>query len=368
MLRRLVKSGLAWGLHGAGADAPLGRLIGGGWRPLILGYHRVVEDVASGSEDSLPAMAIGRSMLERHLDWVGRHHRFVSLDELGAAAERGEPFTEPIAAVTFDDGYADVFENAFPLLRRKGVPAAFFVVTDWVGTRDLLVHDRLFLLLEQARARGLRGRLATRAALQRLAISFTDAWPLEAWPTGWPYLVLRRLLESGPQARLLRLAADLETEGGLDESTLSALRPMTWEMLEALRDAGMTVGSHTRTHVLLTKEEPERVKSELALSRATLERRLGTRVEHLAYPDGDADTTTAEAVGAAGYRYAYLACGHRNPAQPLLTQPRLLLWQKSCVGLRGGFAPAILSCQLHGVFPRADGCVRAHSWRTRCVA
>ncbi len=368
MLRRLVKSGLAWGLHGVGADEPLGRLIGGGWRPLILGYHRVVEDGASGSEDTLPAMVIRRSMLERHLDWVGRSHRFVSLDELGAARERGEPFREPVAAVTFDDGYADVFENAFPLLRRKGIPAAFFVVTDWVGSRDLLLHDRLFLLLEQARARGLRGRLSLRVALERHALSCAQYWPLDAWPMGWPHALLRKLLESGPQERLLRLAADLEAEGRLDDRPASALRPMTWEMLEALTRAGMTVGSHTRTHVLLTKEVPERVRSELALSRAVLERRLGTRVEHFAYPDGDADAPAAEAVAAAGYRYAYLACGHGNPTQPLLTQPRLQLWQASCAGPRGGFAPAILSCQLSGVFPRADGCARAHSWRKRCVA
>ena len=48
-----------------------------------------------------------------------------------------------MAAVTFDDGYRDIYENAYPMLKRKGIPAAIFVVTD----RDAL--RRLDLLKEQ---------------------------------------------------------------------------------------------------------------------------------------------------------------------------------------------------------------------------
>ena len=52
--------------------------------------------------------------------------------------------------MTFDDGYRDVYEQAFPVLRRKGIPAAVFVVTDLVGRPFWQVHDRLYHLVAKA--------------------------------------------------------------------------------------------------------------------------------------------------------------------------------------------------------------------------
>src|SRR5881394_108094 len=119
-------------------------------RPLILGYHRVVEDFRSACRTDMRSMLISRAMFERHLDCVGRAFRFVSLDEIGERLAEGRPFVEPVAAVTFDDGYQDVYENALPVLKRKGIPAAMFVVTDLVGRPAWQIHDRLYHLVAKA--------------------------------------------------------------------------------------------------------------------------------------------------------------------------------------------------------------------------
>src|SRR6185503_3039819 len=57
---------------------------------------------------------------------------------------------EPVAAITFDDGYSDVYEYAYPTLKRKGIPAAVFVVTDLVGRDHWQTHDKLYYLLTKA--------------------------------------------------------------------------------------------------------------------------------------------------------------------------------------------------------------------------
>jgi len=82
MLRQLAKTGIACALHWTGANKLIGVLNDSRNMPLVLGYHRVVEDYAASAGHSLPAMLISRRMLERQLDWIGRHFRFVSLDEL----------------------------------------------------------------------------------------------------------------------------------------------------------------------------------------------------------------------------------------------------------------------------------------------
>ncbi|MBI4478311.1 MAG: polysaccharide deacetylase family protein, partial [Acidobacteria bacterium] len=92
----------------------------------------------------MPSMLISRRMFERHIAWLGTQFHFVSLDEIGARALQSRPFTEPVAAITFDDGYRDVYDHAFPVLQRKGIPAAVFLVTDLVGQPFWQVHDRLY--------------------------------------------------------------------------------------------------------------------------------------------------------------------------------------------------------------------------------
>src|SRR5262249_19910355 len=131
------------------ADRLIGTLADSRTLPVVLGYHRVVENFACEAGRAIPAMLTSRRMLAQQLDWIGRRYRFVTLDELGERMERGASL-RGLAAVTFDDGYRDVYEHAFPLLTRKGIPGAIFVVTDLVGTDELHEHDKLNMLLTRA--------------------------------------------------------------------------------------------------------------------------------------------------------------------------------------------------------------------------
>ena len=170
MLRRRIKAGISAALYGTGADKVIGRLVGIRNIPLVICYHRAVEDVAASARSSDAPMLISRRMLERHLDWVGLRFRLVSLEELGSRLESQGTFDQPVAAVTFDDGYSDVYTYAFPLLKRKGIPAAVFVATDLVGeyeapplTRDL---EQMFI----AEPEDMPGKIVNQAG--QLALRF----------------------------------------------------------------------------------------------------------------------------------------------------------------------------------------------------
>ena len=102
--------------------------------------------------------------------------------------------------------------------------------------------------------------------------------------------------------------------------------------------SGMTVGSHGRTHAILSREGKDRAREEAASSRAKLELELGSSVRHFAYPDGGFDGTAIAAVAEAGYGFAYTICRHRDEAL-LLTIPRQTFWQGSCLDDRERFSP-----------------------------
>ncbi|HEV8441366.1 MAG TPA: polysaccharide deacetylase family protein [Methylomirabilota bacterium] len=358
-LRGRLKSGAAAALSSTGADALIGRLADARTLPVVLGYHRVVDDFATEARRAIPAMLTSRAMLERQLDWVGRRFQFVTLDELGERLEQGRDLSR-VAAVTFDDGYRDAYEIAFPLLQRKGIPAAVFVVSDVVGTRELLVHDRLHLLLARAFQQWPDPPAALGSLLRRLCIRLPGAKHLKrraATPVTTIVLLLRALCRRDIGA----VMAELERQVGLDEAAAAGMLPLTWEMLAEMQRAGVIVGSHTRTHAWLTRENRERVLDEAQGARRIIEKRLGAPVKHFAYPDGAFTPATAWAVAMAGYHFAYTTCMHRAPRHPSLTLPRRMLWENSCVDTRGRFSPAVMSCHAHGVFGLFFGCQQGHA-------
>jgi peptidoglycan/xylan/chitin deacetylase (PgdA/CDA1 family) len=300
--------------------------------PIVLGYHRVVEDPLAANV--MPGLAVSSAMLELQLDWVGKRARFVSLDELGELVDRrrGEP-GPAAAAVTFDDGYADVRELAYPLLRRKGIPGAVFVVSDALGEKPL-AHDRLYRALSWfLPASGQTGRS--------------------------PYEVTRALIDSVSPDGIEGIIEALDAEGGpaLGAETGELL---DWEAVRALQRGGMTIGSHTRHHVRLVGRGSAEVAAELGESRRRLEEGLGAPVLHFAYPDGQFDRAVVGAAAAAGYRYGYTCCHHRDPEHPALTIPRAMLWERSSLDHRNRFSPAILACQAYGAMPMLDRCTRGH--------
>jgi peptidoglycan/xylan/chitin deacetylase (PgdA/CDA1 family) len=345
--------------HDHGFAGPLGR---GRDRPLVLGYHRVVEDFESIARIGLPSMLTSTKMFERHLDCIGRHFRFVSLDDLGARILSGTPFDSPVAAVTFDDGYADVYEHAYPILKRKGIPAGIFQVTDLVGRPVWQVHDRLYDLVARAFATWDDPRRELCSVMTALGLS-TEPVTRTREATRTPTLVVSAILPAVPMADVRRLIERLEVSVGSGSCDIP--RALTWAQLLEMSRGGITIGSHTKTHVSLPVESAETVTEELEDSRQALESRLGTPVVHFAYPGGQFTPPVIDAVANAGYQFAYSACQHGDPQHPALTIERLLLWEGSSVDADGRFSPASLNCQAQDLWPPSRACGRAHDLRPR---
>src|SRR5262245_43814041 len=117
----------------AGAFSML-RLINRG-RALILTYHRFSEQ-----EDGVNTSA---SAFAEQLDFLAAHYRVVPLAELVEQLNGPGAKSSRLAAITIDDGYRDAYEIAYPLLRRAGLPATVFVVTEFLEGRLWLWTDKL---------------------------------------------------------------------------------------------------------------------------------------------------------------------------------------------------------------------------------
>lgn len=107
----------------------------------VLMYHGVVPDDEPLADGDWLQVRAGE--FRRQMAYLKRHYEVVPLaDVVGAQAASGG---RPRAVVTFDDGYANVYHYALPILRELGLPATVFVVTGHVDTRRLFWWDRLHL-------------------------------------------------------------------------------------------------------------------------------------------------------------------------------------------------------------------------------
>lgn len=355
--RTHVKSALASTIsrtHELGLAEALAR---GPERPLILGYHRIVDDFAGTARDEMPSMLTSTAMFERHLDLVGSRFRFTTLDEIGEHLAEGRPFTERVAAVTFDDGYRDNYEQAFPILKRKGIPAAVFVVTDLVGQRRWQIHDKLFHLVRKAFGAWDDPHREMSALLRRLDLPAGQLLRSRA-STSSPMMTVSALLPDLSMANIGRILAALEasTGNGFHNIALS----LTWPMIAEMHRAGITIGSHTQRHVSLPAESSGTVVAELEGSKRAIEEHIGVPVTHFAYPGGQFTPRDVDVLERTGYRFGYTACPHQDARHPTLTIERLLLWEGSSVDGDGRFSPAILHCQVHDLWPPARTCGRVH--------
>jgi peptidoglycan/xylan/chitin deacetylase (PgdA/CDA1 family) len=113
-------------------------------KALVLMYHRVLndEEVPAGID---PGMYVSRSAFERHLTYLAKHHDVIGMDDLLEWIAGRRHYSRTPCVITFDDGWADNYLVAFPLLHQYRLPATIFLVTDKIGTTDTVswaqVHE-----------------------------------------------------------------------------------------------------------------------------------------------------------------------------------------------------------------------------------
>jgi peptidoglycan/xylan/chitin deacetylase (PgdA/CDA1 family) len=264
---------------------------------LIFVFHRIT-DLPNPFRSGLPVELFDQ--LCRHL---AQHYTVLPLADLDARRASGSSSV----AITFDDGYADNYRLALPVLRRHGLPATVFITTGCMEGRNLLWTSRLAWTLEHGTAAG--DLVSLRDRTLQLSTREDRLHVLE---------ILKQELKALDHVEREEILAELAAAmGGVDFSGLRR-EMLTWEQLAEMEAAGFIAGAHTISHPILAREPRERVRQEITGSRDELEGRLRRKVDLFAYPNGgptDYDEQTIEEVRQAGFRLACtMAFGANNAA------------------------------------------------------
>jgi peptidoglycan/xylan/chitin deacetylase (PgdA/CDA1 family) len=242
---------------------------GSGHRLLTLIYHRVLAE-----HDYMRPDEVTLAKFEWQMELLARYFRVYPLSEALQLQQAGELPARSVA-ITFDDGYADNYQTALPVLRRFGLHATFFVASGYLdggrmwndsvleGVR-LIEHDKLDLSEE---------------GMGVLDLSSTKR-KAEA---GLQILRIIKHRNSSERARLADLVASRATDR-LPDNLM-----MTSQELKKLSDSGMEIGGHTVSHPILATLSAEESRREIVHGKQALEAIVDQPVSLFAYPNGKAD-------------------------------------------------------------------------------
>lgn len=286
------RSILASALSSTGALSVLSRLVP--WSGLlVLNYHRI--GIPGNSMYDRGLWSAGADGFAEQLRYLKSQMDVISPRELpdALAQKRGR-----YGMVTFDDGYRDNYELALPALEAEGVMAAFFVATGFIDQPSLPWWDEIAWMV-----RSCHHDTITMPGWLPAPIR-TDEPDREAAVRA--LLGKFKLLPHAQTHDFLQALATATGSGRCSPESAQDLW-MTWDMVRALRDAGMTIGGHTVSHPLLASLEPEGQRREIIQCCRRLESELGAPPTWFSYPVGrpsSFNATTRTFLREAGIRYA----------------------------------------------------------------
>jgi peptidoglycan/xylan/chitin deacetylase (PgdA/CDA1 family) len=347
--RRAVKGAAALALHYSGVQdliSTVQRRAVGGVRVLILSYHRVVGNYQLEAERGLPTLNIASDTFRKHLEVLCQTHEVVRLDDALEVLAGRRAARRDLAVITFDDGYRDVYEHAFPVLREMKLPAVAYVPSAFTGTSKRLAHDRLWAALQTMDRRAL-GPMSVGVGGQYEALLLRA---FEGAPT--PNKVLERLIADNPTPVLYGLAEALEDRLRIDRAEAPRGQlPMGWEMLREMGAHGIETGAHTADHTVLTNQPLDEARREIAACKSVLEKGIGRPVRHFAYCNGWYSAGVAQALRAEGFTSAVTTEDMPNmPGVDPYALKRKVLWEMSSAGILGGWSKALAACQFNDTF------------------
>jgi peptidoglycan/xylan/chitin deacetylase (PgdA/CDA1 family) len=251
---------------------------------VVLTYHRVLPDGHPDREHEQPSMYVRPQTLAMHLRVLRQHFEFVHLDDWVEGRERGSDLPRLACAITFDDGWRDNYQFAFPILRQAGAPATIFLVSGMIGgeysfwpnrlARQLTRSDRPLRLEDLPSP--LRDCLCAAGLAQGARTSSFDPITIDR-----AIVACKAFSDADMHAYLDQLPA--LPQGNVARDLLDA-----GEIREMAASGLVRFGSHTRHHTRLRAGvHREVISDEVAGSADEIEKLTGSRPTLFCYPQGE---------------------------------------------------------------------------------
>ncbi len=266
-----------------------------GSKAQILFYHRI----GIPGDPFFPVMDV--AFFEKQIQYLVKNYRVISLSEF--VRRHQERTLDPsCVTITFDDGYKSVYLYAFPTLRRYGVTASVFLVTNSLDQGCSLWTDEVALLFKFT-------------DVKRLALEWPQekVFPLETLEDRIAAIgQIKKRMKSLPESQWEEIMSHLRKV--LRSSRHDTLQKeffgqmLSWDDVREMHKHGIAFGGHTASHPILSQVSQKRLLDEIDSCKRRIETELDARVDTFAYPNGRAADFNEAAVEILRERGFICAC------------------------------------------------------------
>jgi peptidoglycan/xylan/chitin deacetylase (PgdA/CDA1 family) len=259
----------------------------------ILMFHRVLPQSNTPRIHNHQGLEVSPELLEATIAFFKKkEYDFISLDQLH---EYQKPSNKKKFVVfTFDDGYVDNFEIAFPILKKHNVPFTIYVTTGlpdgqafiwWYLLEDLILKNNSLELEMEGKPMKFKT-----SSLKEKEIAFNQV-----------RFVLAVADKKGLEVYKDKMFGNYKDESAQLTKSLS----MTWKQIELLsHDPLVTFGAHTVNHYPLKSLSTDESKFEMMESKKIIESHIQKKVKHFCYPIGSYSEREVKLAEACGYQSA----------------------------------------------------------------
>ncbi len=257
---------------------------------LVLNYHRIGDSEGQLWDHAL--WSVSAEELDGQLETLARCAEVIDPCEIPAAMSRRRGRR---VLITFDDGYRDNYELAFPLLRRHRLSATFFLATGFLDRPRASWWDEIAWMVHRAGGEARHATAMDAGGTQPAGVSLLPAgtsFTTSNRDAAIVELIARyKALPDGEGERFLEELAETTGSGRCGAGDARDLW-MTWAMAREMHAAGMSIGGHTATHPVLARLSVERQREEIMACARRLGEEVGVAMRWFAYPIGGRDTFT----------------------------------------------------------------------------
>jgi peptidoglycan/xylan/chitin deacetylase (PgdA/CDA1 family) len=257
----------------------------------ILVYHRVCPRTDEWSQESYLHVVDPRSF-EEQMRYIAREFRVLSLQEVAENVQSGKDFREKAAAVTFDDGYKDNYAYAYPILKKYGISATFFLATGYITDCRLFWWDRIAYILRHTSIKELRFESNRYSLLSDRDKSSATSLIIKG---------LKKLSWNKMDIWIQKLVTVCKVNIPAD---LASRLILSWKDIRKMESRDISFGAHSVNHPILTSMSLEQARLEIIQSKKDIENKLGKAVTAFSYPNGNFSPEIVETVRQSGFECA----------------------------------------------------------------
>lgn len=259
-------------------------------------YHRI------GNPETEPfdpnVFSASTEQFEQQLIFYKNNFKVISVDDLVNMVKNNKPVDNRYAVITFDDGYLDNFTNAYPLLKKHNLSAAFYIPTNYIETPQIPWWDEVAWLIQNTKV--------DRIKLAHWKSTIDLKGGTKASKINEALKIIKLDTSFSMKEKLCQLRQVTQIQMPSDIATKSIF--MSWAQLREMSQNNMHIGSHTCSHNILSHLSEKDQIDEIFNSKIKLERKLQKEITTLAYPVGSEHTfndITIQTTKNAGYTLAF---------------------------------------------------------------